>query len=941
MDGAVTISQLRGYFYNPSAAAWTTTTHRTFAWKVYSVSSTGTVTLLHTSASILLPSITAGTYTLNEYTLPTAVTIPAGYDFIVTAKPSSTSDTSGRPQSLATDASTDNGVTYSSTSVWASSGTDYLVDAYVNGTEWLSAFNFSGSITPAGTVDIPVNFNTVGVTAGTKLANMYVYNNSNYVAPSANNRGDVLVVPISLTVTVPTTPIAVLSGTSWTTNANVGTPSTSGNVHSITNVGTNGLDITSITGLTGTPFTTNLTTVTGMAQNVSQSFGFTFTPTASGIYTATCTISFNVGTPKTVTLKGYANYISEGFEGATFPPDGWSMVDSDADTYNWMQYTATGAAHTGTYCAGSESYRNDAKSDRHQSSSRLVLTPNNWLITPRLAISSGDVLSYWIAAQDAAWPAENYSVKISTTNNQVASFTTTLFTETLTNGTWYNRTVNLNAYAGQSVYLAFQHHSCSDQFVLKLDDVLMPGLAAPLVYGNISGVVYKSGTSTPIVGATVSVAGRNVTSDENGAYTISNIVVDTYSLTASATGYINYSDTVTIPANSTLSYNIYLNYAAVYTANTTFNTTVSVGGSTAINVQMTNTGNSALTYTTDSGVWGGNTYPQGNMNETWETGDLTGWAGSVGANSDIYGSVAQPYGYLSDMTWVFASTGETTVQYLITPKLRVTTGNTLAFWYKQFNASSESFEVRISTTDTNFASFTSTLASVGPLADTNWTNFSQSLNAYAGQDIYVMFYYPRVDAYEYGYVMIDNITGPIKIAAPTGWLSCAPTSGTLAAGNSSMLNLNINAATLPVGTYTAQTWVFSNGLVSPYKLYVTLNVQAATAPAAPVVSGIEAYPGGIGIAWEESDNAVAYKVYGCNTPYGTFTVLGTTEATYMELTDAELAGFGLTAKGFFKVTADSEALRTSGISVQSKTSSPLLQNYIRPDKTKKLNVLRK
>lgn len=935
MDGNLTLSQLRHYFYNPSSSAWTSTTNK-FKWKVYTVSSTGTVTLVHTSAEITLPTTTpTNTYLLSTYTIPTAITVPVGTDFIVSILPSSTS--TGKPQSLATSVYADNGLIYDATNGWQDLGMDLLLDVYVNGTSWLNGASFSGTIAPGATASIPLNFTTTGVSAGTKHANMYIYNNSNYVAPSALDRGDVLVVPISLTITVATTPVAVLQGSDWTTTANVGTPSSSGDVFTLSNVGPGNLTISSVTGLSGTPFTSNINLGMSLAQNTSSSFGFTFNPTSSGIYTTTVQIVTNGGT-KTITLTGYANYISESFEGAVFPPDGWVANDVDADTYNWMQYTATDAAHTGTNCAGSASYINDSKNSGMRSSfSRAALTPNNWLITPRLAISSGDIMSYWIAAQDGAWPAEHYAVMLSTTTNQTASFTTTLYSETLSSATWLQRTIDLSAYAGQNVYIAFRHYDCTDQFVLKLDDVLLPPLAAPLVFGNISGTVYKAGTSTFIQGATVAVAGRTVDTDEYGSYTISNIVVDTYPITATATGYINYSSSVTIPANTTLTHNIYLDYANVSTAETTYNTNVNVGGTTSINVLMTNNGNATLEFETASGIWGGYAYPNGALNQTWETEDLTGWAGSVAANSDIYGSASTPYGYNSNNTWVFAANANTEVQYLISPKLRVGTGDALSFWYKQFNASTESFEVRISTTDNLLASFT-TLASIGPLADQNWANYNQSLSAYEGQDIYVMFFYPRVDGYQYGYVFIDDITGPVQIVPPTSWLSCTPTDGTLAAGASRMLTLNIDATTLPVGTYTAQTWVFSNGLVSPYKLYVTANVQAASAPDAPVVSGIEAFAGGIGISWEEVANAVVYKVYACDTPDGTYTQLGTSENPYIEFTDAELQSAGLSAKAFFKVTADSESRAIVTVSRAAKAAQNSQPIGLRNPKNLPLNI---
>ena len=921
----VTISKLRHYFYEPTAGAWSG--NNTYTFKIYAADGT---TVLYTS-----PSLTAVNWpTINEHILTTPISVTG--DFYVAVVP--VDATNGAPFSIGTSASV--GHSYGgSAGAWTLIETlDLILMAYIDGSEWVEASQYSGTVAPGASQNVNVNFDSNGLAEGTHNAYLHIYNNSNYVAPSPNpSRGDVMVLPVSLTVTIPTVPTATLSITSWTTVAETGSPSNSGNVFQLKNVGNGNLTISSVTGLSGTPFTSNINTGISLAMNQTHDFGFTFTPTANGIFNATVQIITNGGT-KTITLKGYANYIAEGFEGTTFPPDGWVSADVDGDTYNWMRYIATGAANTGDACAGSASYVNDTRNqDSYKTPTRGALTPDNWLITPRLSISNGDELSYWIAAQDAAWPAEYYSVKLSTTTNAIASFTNTLFSETLTNGTWQKRTIDLSAYAGQSVYLAFQHHNCTDQFVLKLDDVLMPPLAAPLVFGNITGTVRRFGTTTPVVGAAISVAGKNATTDEYGAYTISNIVVDTYQITATATGYVNYSANVSIPANNTLSHDIYMSFAQVYTASTAFSTDVNVGGNTSINVLMTNTGNATLSFETASGVWGGDSFPAGPLSEDFEDNATTGWTGSVGPNSAIYSG---NYGYLTPgRTWVFNSYQTTSVQYLITPKLRVVSGNNLTFGYKQFNASSESFEVRISTTDNNIASF-STFATIGPLGDTNWTLFNQSLNAYAGQDIYICFYYPRTDGYQYGYILIDDVTGPTMIAPPTNWLSCTPVgypvAETLGAGQSRMLTLNIDASSLPVGTYTAQTWIFSNGLLSPYKLYVTVNVTSATAPDAPVVSGIESFPGGIYIGWDEVANANLYRVYGCVEPYGTYSQLGATEGTYIEFTDAELSSYGLSERAFFKVTADSAARSLAVKSSNAKSSSQALPISLKPDTDRKL-----
>ncbi len=60
----------------------------------------------------------------------------------------------------------------------------------------------------------------------------------------------------------------------------------------------------------------------------------------------------------------------------------------------------------------------------------------------------------------------------------------------------------------------------------------------PTATGSISGSVKDSGTGQGISGATVTISTMSGTTDNNGDYSISNIPVGTYTVTASATGYI-------------------------------------------------------------------------------------------------------------------------------------------------------------------------------------------------------------------------------------------------------------------------------------------------------------------------------------------------------------------------------------------------------------------
>ena len=941
MDGDITVSQLRTYFYNPSSAPWgTTAANRRFTWKVYTVSPLGEVSLVHTSAAINLASIAEDTYVLSEYTIPTPITIPAGYDFIVTVVPAGTGTTNaGKPQSLATDVSSDNGIVISGNSI-SMMGLNLILDAYVDGNEWLYTYNFEGSIAPGGTAILPIEFNAIDVSEGAKNGLIYVYNDANYVSPDA--RGDVMTIPITLNVTAPSDPVAILLGeSSWTAATDIDEPVSSGNIFTLKNGGPGILTIDSISGLAGSPFTTNLDTSIALAQNETHSFGFTFNPSENGIYDIVFTITSNGGT-KTIVLKGYAGYSFEGFEGASFPPDGWLIVDADGDGYNWIQYTVSNAAHTGSYCAASASYINESKAANMQqrvnaSGNRGALTPNNWLITPRLAIPDDGIISWWVASQDPSWPQEKYSVKLSTTTNAISSFTVPLFTETLQDGDWHYRQIDLSAYAGQEVYIAFQHHDSTDWFMMKIDDVLLPPLAAPLVFGNISGLIQKAGTDERLGGAVVNVAGRSYTTTEDGYFEINNIVADTYPLRVSKAGYISHNANVSIPENATLNYNVWLDYAQFASPETNFEIAVEEGETAAIALSLQNIGTADLDWDAECGIWGGNSIIGAALNQNFNAANMTGWAGSIGPNTGLYNNV----GMASSIAWVFASYQMDQAQFLVTPQMQASSGSNLSFWYKQYNNTSESFQVKISTTTDEIAEF-STLRSFGPLTDTEWHQANVSLDAYAGQDIYICFYYPRTDGDQYGYIILDDITGPALLIPYSDWLEVNPDEGSIAAGASAEVNLEVDTAGLPLGTYTAQAWFFDDdALNSPFKVYVTLNVIEAMVLDAPQNMVIAQYDEYVAMAWDSVDNALDYKIYVSDNPYGTYTYLTSTEGTDIEIPIANLTDHGISNRAFFRIVADSNLARSANqLTVQKKNSSQLHLNFL--GKTKdalKLNKL--
>jgi hypothetical protein len=104
-----------------------------------------------------------------------------------------------------------------------------------------------------------------------------------------------------------------------------------------------------------------------------------------------------------------------------------------------------------------------------------AFTPDNWLVTPEITGLNGVTkLSWLVSPQEVGFTAEKYSVYVSTTGNQIANFTAApLFTEICTDDMFGGvfRTVDLTEFAGQSVWIAFRHYDCTDEYRLLIDDI--------------------------------------------------------------------------------------------------------------------------------------------------------------------------------------------------------------------------------------------------------------------------------------------------------------------------------------------------------------------------------------------------------------------------------------------------------------------------------------
>ena len=173
------------------------------------------------------------------------------------------------------------------------------------------------------------------------------------------------------------------------------------------------------------------------------------------------------------------------FEDGTL--QGWTTIDADGDGYDWI----LGSAAEGIYLLGSlagsghNASQDLAISGSYSNVSNGALTPDNYLVSPKVAL--GGSISFYARAQDGSYAAEHFGVAVSTTSNTDPSAFTMVEEWTMTNagtpassrrkvqGTWGLYSVDLSAYEGQEGYVAIRHFGCNDQFILDIDDIDIVG----------------------------------------------------------------------------------------------------------------------------------------------------------------------------------------------------------------------------------------------------------------------------------------------------------------------------------------------------------------------------------------------------------------------------------------------------------------------------------
>ena len=277
----------------------------------------------------------------------------------------------------------------------------------------------------------------------------------------------------------------------------------------------------------------------------------------------------------TFCANAQVTFLNESFDG-TDMPSGWTTIDSDGDGYQWMPSlnVSTGFhSHSGDGCITSASYINNLG----------ALTPDNWLITPQLAVSAGDSISFWVRGQDASYCSEVFGVYISTTTSETTAFTSVY--QGVADSIYEQISIDLNAYAGQNIYVAIRHYNVSDMYWLNVDDVQFGSLPTTPTISDLSDIDFGQVVLNTTSLQTVSVIGYSLTND------ITVTTAAPFAVSADGTTFGTTATlTATTGAGNTTNATLYVQCTPTTVGATTGSLTLASTGATTVTANLTFTG---------------------------------------------------------------------------------------------------------------------------------------------------------------------------------------------------------------------------------------------------------------------------------------------------------------------------------------------------------------
>ncbi|MBI5964613.1 MAG: carboxypeptidase regulatory-like domain-containing protein [Chloroflexi bacterium] len=269
-----------------------------------------------------------------------------------------------------------------------------------------------------------------------------------------------------------------------------------------------------IFGFPGGPVFTNPVTGAYSVPLVDAPYTFTVSAMSGGytnavlplIVSGDATQDFSLTAAASCTAVGYtpgASVLSEGFESVTFPPTGWNVYETgDANPGIKTGTTGTTGSHGSSHGGTNFAWHDD---DFGSTATGII----SWLATPQISVPAGGSLSFW---QRGYWGGYYTYHSVWITTGASPDPTVSTYVELWNGNTaeaWSQQIVDLSAYGGQNVYLAFEYEGdFSDEWYL--DDVAVQSACHPVPgTGLVVGSVFDANTSTLISNASVQDAALN------------------------------------------------------------------------------------------------------------------------------------------------------------------------------------------------------------------------------------------------------------------------------------------------------------------------------------------------------------------------------------------------------------------------------------------------
>ncbi|MCL2098670.1 MAG: choice-of-anchor J domain-containing protein, partial [Bacteroidales bacterium] len=453
---------------------------------------------------------------------------------------------------------------------------------------------------------------------------------------------------------------------------------------------------------------------------------------AAGSYTikvtATQSSSFKTVTFTNIICAAVSLPFIETFAGGM--PDCWQNIDADGDDYYWIFGTLDGKP-----VAASQSWDTDGWFFD------WPLYPDNWLITPQLVLPAGSsyVLSYTVGAVDPSYYWENYSVLVSTTGTNINTDFTTIHTETLTEGDLKTVVLNLDAYAGESIYIAFRHHDCDDVYMLVLSDVKVYD-PATFVDVDVVSITYPTAGVNINLGSSeyVQVMLKNNTA---APLTSVPLELELNGLLAASEAY-----TGSIPSMGTDTYTfttgLDLSAAGTYTIKVT-----ATESSDSKTIALENVICSTITAFPFTEDFESTTFPPA----CWSLYQIAGASNWTRNTTYVQSGLASAY-------HTYASGDQDT--WMVSPTISIPLAGAylLEFWTYTVDPSYYVYSgVWISTTgsDPSSSTFTEIKQLTGSEVTASWQKISIPLTGYAGEDIHIGFRYAGNFAHGWA---VDDVT---------------------------------------------------------------------------------------------------------------------------------------------------------------------------------------